>query len=120
MSYKFQPKGLDAASAKQVIEFLFGKTGEGDVDSKFLDMRTDITTQTIFQTLSYYRILEEHFDCKAAGKIANILERLCISTSRMGRLEGVAVLKQEMPKVETILRGMSQELEVKSQTEGGP
>jgi hypothetical protein len=107
---RFQ-KGLDPTSAKQVLEFLFGKDGEG----KFLDMRTDIKDKNTFKTLTYYRLLEEHFESKAAGKIANILERLSLSNERMSRLEGVAVLRQEMPKVETVVRGVSPELETKEE-----
>lgn len=111
MSWKPQ-KGLDATSAKQVLEFLFGKDGD-KASGKFLDMRTEVNDGPFFQALTYYRLLEEHFECSAAGKVANILERLSISAKRMGRLEGVAVLKQEMPKIEQVIRGISQELEAK-------
>ena len=113
MSYgnRFPQKGLDPSSAKQVLEYLFGKDGAG----KFLDTKTEITDRNTFKTLMYYRILEEQCESEAAGAIASVIERLAISSKRMGRLEGVAVLKQEMPRVETIIRTASQEMDAKDE-----
>jgi len=58
----------------------------------------------------YYRILQEQYNCEAAGEIADIIERLAISSGRMGRLEAVNILKQELPKKETLIRGVAESI----------
>jgi hypothetical protein len=108
-------KKFNVTAVKQVLDYLFGKQEEKDGSSKFLDMRTDISERELFNSLTYYRLLEEEYNCKAAGAIANILERLKISAQRMGRLEGVNILKQQMPKEETLIKGLAESLrEVKT------
>ena len=103
MSYRNRDYGkrLDSSAVKQVLTFLFGKKE----DSKFLDTSTDISSKEFFKTLTYYGILSEEYGCEAAKSIGDLLKRLSISTDRMGRLEGVTVLKQEMPKEEILFRG---------------
>jgi len=104
-------KKFNITAVKQVLDYLFSKQEEKDGEgSKFLDMRTDISERELFNSLTYYRLLEEQYNCKAAGAIANILERLKISASRMGRLEGVNILKQQMPKEETLIKGLADSL----------
>lgn len=102
----FQKPGtrLDEATVKKISDFLFGK----EFESKYMDMRTEITGKQMFTALTYYRILQEQLKCKAAGAIADILERLAVSTERRGRLEGVQVLMQQFPKTETLLQGVSE------------
>ena len=99
-------KRLDSSAVKQVLNFLFGKKE----DSKYLDTSTDISSKEFFKTLTYYGILSEEYGCVAARSISDLLKRLSISTNRMGRLEGVTVLKQEMPKEEIMFRGISEGL----------
>lgn len=107
---------FDGSSVKQVLDFLFGKptakkNGERDPnDSKFMDMRTDVSNKQTFQTLFYYRLLEEQYESKAAGCVADIMERIAISTTRMGRLEAVGILKQQLPKEEVLLKGLAESL----------
>jgi hypothetical protein len=110
-------KKFSIGAVKQVLDYLFGKE-EKEGSSKFLDMRTDVSERELFNSLTYYRLLEEQYDCKAAGAIANILERLKISTNRMGRLEGVNILKQQMPKEETLIKGLAESLKEGMQIEG--
>jgi hypothetical protein len=104
MSYQ-QPK-IDQTTVHKIAEFLFGKA-EKETDSQFLDRRTDVTGKHVFAALSYYRVLQERFNCATAGAIADIIERLSISSGRKGRLEGVQTLMQQFPRTETLLQGIS-------------
>jgi hypothetical protein len=104
---------LDEATVRKISDFLFGK----DIDSKYMDIRTEITGKQMFTALTYYRILQEQLKCKTAGVIADILERLSISTQRRGRSEGVQVLMQQLPKTETLMQGVSELLIRKTQGE---
>jgi hypothetical protein len=106
MSSDWQSVKLDSESVKKVLNFLFGEEVKGPT----MDTRTEIKERETFQALAYYRALEEGFDCKAAGLIANILERLAISTQRMGRIEGVEVLKQQYPKEKVLPLGVLNEI----------
>lgn len=120
---------LDKSAVNKVLDFLFGRPEDTEIkqtkkskdakqeqqqpnqnSKRYMDMRTDITNKETFQALTYYRLLEEQYDCKAAGRVADILECLAISNKRMGRLEGVAILKQQLPKEEVLLKGMSDSL----------
>lgn len=97
------PGRLDPATVKQISNFLFQDPKK---DSEFmLDIRTDIQGKELFGALVFYRILGEHFKCKSATAIANILERLSISTKRMGREEAVRILEQGLPKGAKMLIG---------------
>jgi hypothetical protein len=107
MSKNWEGK-VDASSAHKVMGYLFDK--EDGTENKYLDMRTDIQSPEMFKAVHYYRILDEYYQSKAAGIIANILERLAISGKRMGRLEAVTILRQQMPKEETIIRGIADSL----------
>jgi hypothetical protein len=105
-------KKMDKGAVDKVLDFLFRKPTKGDngEESQFLDTRTDISNRELYSTLMYYRILQEQYGCKAAGQIADIIERLAISQNRMGRLEGVNILKQELPKKETLIRGVAESI----------
>lgn len=94
---KPQDSGQDKGVIKQVGDFLFGKPQSGSLeDGEFLDMRTDVNTKQMYTALLYYRVLGASFQCKAATLIANILERLAVSTDREGRKEGVMALLQKI------------------------
>jgi len=106
MSYKDQKK-LDQGTVRKIADYLFGKAKE-ESDSQFLDRRTDVSGKEMFRALTYYRILQERFDCVTAGSIADILERLSISVERKGRIEAVHTLMQQFPKTETLEQGISE------------
>ena len=109
---------FDKGAIDKVLDYLFRKptkTQNGE-ESQFLDTRTDISNREVFTTLMYYRILQEYYGSEAAGKIADIIERLSISLNRMGRLEGVNILKQELPKKETLIRGVAESLKELEET----
>lgn len=108
MSSFKQPK-MDEGTVRKIADYLFGKSTQ-ESDSKFLDRRTDVSGKDMFAALTYYRILQERFNCETAGAIADILERLSISLERKGRLEAVQTLMQQFPKTETLIRGLSDEL----------
>jgi len=108
MSSRVRPK-MDESTVRKIADFLFGK-GDKETNSQFLDRRTDIHGKEMFTALTYYRILQERFDCETAGAIGDILERLSISMERKGRTEAVQTLMQQFPKTETLIRGISDEL----------
>ena len=107
-------KQMDPATTRQIGNFLFQDPKR---DSEhFLDTRTDIPGSDVFSSLLFYRILQEHFSCKAAKTIANVIERLNISRNRLGREEAVRILEQGLPKgskvylgSDTIIRGSEKE-----------
>jgi hypothetical protein len=103
---------MDKGAVDKVLDYLFRKPVKGDngEESQFLDTRCDVSNRETYNTLVYYRILEEQYGCVAAGQIANIIERLSIANNRMGRLEGVNILKQELPKKETLIRGVAESI----------
>lgn len=107
MSFKKDDR-LPQGVVNKINAFLFGK-GKLE-DNEFLDMRTDIKGKKMFQALTYYRLLEKYYDCGSAGVIANVLERLSISDTRAGRIEGVKVLIGGVPKEKTILQGIDNAL----------
>lgn len=101
---------MDPATTRQIGNYLFQDPKKDS--EQFLDTRTDIQGSEVFSTLLFYRILHEHFESKAAKTIANIIERLNISRSRLGREEGVRILEQGLPKgtkvylgADTIMKG---------------
>jgi len=86
----YQKSKLDQSTVKKLFDYLFGK---GDMDdSQYLDMRTIVKGRQMYGALVYYRILQEYFECEAGQTIANILERLNVSDTGVGRDQGVAVL----------------------------
>lgn len=112
-------KKMDKGAVDKVLDFLFRKPHKSDngEESQFLDTRTDISSREIYGTLVYYRILQEQYGCEAAGQIADVIERLAISHSRLGRLEGVNILKQELPKKEVLMRGVAESMRELEETE---
>ena len=107
MSYKKDDR-LPQGVISKINAYLFGN--KGLTDNQFLDMRTDISGKKMFQAITYYRLLEEYYECGSAGKIANVLERLSISNTRMGRIEGVKTLIGGVSKEKTILQGIDNAL----------
>jgi len=105
-------KGLDKSVIKQISEFLFSKfkekNEEKDGENKFLDTRTRIKGKEMFNALTFYRLLEEQYNCKPAGEVADILERLAISDNGEGRLEAFHILKGKTPTEEKMLTGIAE------------
>lgn len=112
-------KKMDKGAVDKVLDFLFRKPvkAQNGEESQFLDTRTDISNREIYSSLMYYRILQEQYGCQAAGEIADVIERLAISNNRLGRLEGVNILKQELPKKEVLMRGVAESIKELEETE---
>lgn len=108
------------ALTDKVGEFLFRRPkangdAKDETESQFLDTSTVISGKADYAVIAYYRVLKEAYGCEVAGKIADILERLNIATVRSSeawnaRMEGVTVLRQPLPKKETLLRGIAETL----------
>lgn len=107
MSHHDKDQGLEKAVTKQIANYLFEKPIQGET-GEFLDIRTDINTKNMFSALLYYRILSTYFESKAAGHVANILERLSISSNREGRKEAVIALLQKLPSPKYLPSGMDE------------
>jgi hypothetical protein len=113
MSYQ---KKDNKALTDKISHFLFRQPSNGDVkkDNQYLDVSCNVLSKEAYGALTYYRLLEEAYGCEAAGKVANILERLSISTVRgdgwNARMEGVTILHNDLPKKETIVRGIADSL----------
>ena len=100
-------KGLEKAVTKQIANYLFEKPITEEA-GEFLDIRTDINTKEMFSALLYYRLLGGYFKCAAATQVANILERLSISSNREGRREAVIALLQKLPSPKYLPSGMDE------------
>jgi len=107
MSFNRDKDKQDPAVTKQIANYLFEKPLEGET-GEFLDIRTDVNTKGMFNALVYYRVLGEYFKCKAATRVANILERLSISSNREGRHEGVIGLLQKLGSPKYLSGGMDE------------
>ena len=107
---------LDEATSRKTGNFLFDKPGKQDngrpniEESQYLDIRTDISTKEMMNALFNLRTMDEYFVTPrgSAGLVANVMERLAISSDRGGRREAVEILRRGMGKV--------QEIEVGSET----
>ena len=117
-SYK-EDERLDKHTAKRVGDYLFRfpdsqdtrkeEIGDEDIkiDSRGLESRTRISGPNTMAALTFYGILRDHFDCKAAQEVSDILMRLMISTNGDGRKEGVEILRGSLPKEVEISRGVA-------------
>lgn len=120
----YEKDRLEKGVTKQISEFLFakpeknGNKEQNENESKFLDMKTHVFSKEFMNSMVYYRTLDEQYGCVAAGKVADLLERLAISYQRQGRLEGFGILKGNTPKQETVLRGLSDELKKALEEDG--
>jgi len=104
-----EEEGLSKSVQDKVSNFAFEK-GELD-DSQYLDMRSDIDGKHMFQAVFFYRVLQECYGSNAAGRIADILERLSLSKSRMSRKEAVTTLiGGKFQRPEEIMRGTEEGL----------
>ena len=120
MNYGQEKKAL----TDKISEFLFRrpKKDVNGEESQFLDTSTVIMNKADYNAIVYYRILQEAYKCKAAGIIADILERCNISTVRSSdcwnaRLEGVSILHQkDLPKKEILTRGIAESLKELEET----
>lgn len=107
---------IDEATVRKVGAYLFDRPteeedGKPDIkESQYLDIRTDIGSKQMMNAVFVYRLMHEYFPTPkgAAGRVANVLERLAISSGRGGRKEAVEILRRGIPKV--------QEIEVGSET----
>jgi len=95
----------DRNVVEKIATYLFSKFDGKDGEP--IDTRTDIPTNEIFKTLTYYRLLES-LGSEKSGKIANIIERLLISRNRKGREEGVRVLESKFPKIKTLFSSVEE------------
>jgi hypothetical protein len=92
----------DKSFINKVAEYLFGESK----DSKYLDLRTRVKGEGIYKAVLYYRFFEEKYNCKTAGIIADIMERLAISIEGKGREEAVqAIQKTILPKTQPVYIG---------------
>jgi hypothetical protein len=92
----------DRSFINRVAEYLFGESK----DSKYLDLRTRVKGEGIYKAILYYRFFEEKYNCKTAGIIADIMERLAISIDGKGREEAVqAIQKTILPKTQPVYIG---------------
>lgn len=108
----FSRPRLSQATVTRITDFLFGN--KDLTESQYLDMRADIKGREVFSAIVYYRILHEYYGCESARVIADLLERLSISTgvrSGSGRSEAVAVLCQNLPKETIIPTGVDRMLQ---------
>lgn len=109
----FSRPRLDQATVTRITDFLFGK--KELTESQYLDMRSDIKGRDVFSAIVYYRILNEYYGCESARVIADLLERLSVSSSREGRSEAVAVLCQNLPKETVIPTGVDSMISAENQ-----
>lgn len=77
--------------------------------SKWLDMRTRITSEDTMNALIFYGILSEALDCNRAGNIKDMIERMLIARGGKGREEAVDILKQNFPRIREVEKGYERE-----------
>lgn len=96
-------KRISFHTEKHAGQYLFdkGKLNE----SKFMDMRTRITSEDTMRALIFYGVLKEGLKCKAAGNIKDMIERMLIARGGKGREEAVDILKQNFPKIREVEKG---------------
>ena len=105
MSKKRQSdKKISFHTERHAGEYLF-KKGEGITDSQYLDMRTRIKSEDTMKALVFYGILGERLKCEAATGIQDMIERMLIARDGEGRLEAVAILRQNFPRVREVAKG---------------
>jgi len=105
---------LDKATAKRTGDFLFyfpdkkeETEGSEKEFSRSLEARTRITGPATTSALTFYGILRDHFDCKEARQVSDVLMRLMISAGGQGRDEAVQILRGSLPKEIEISRGVA-------------
>ena len=104
-------KKISFHTERKAGEYLFDK-GEAVTDSQFLDMRTRIKSEDTMKELIFYWILGERLECEAATDIQNMLERMLIARNGEGRLEAVAILRQNFPRVREVDKGHDKDLDL--------
>lgn len=96
-------KGLPDSVIRNLEKFAFGPPE----NNQFLDMRSDIDGQHMFEAVSLMRVFEEYYESKAAPIIANVLLRLSWSKGRDSRKEAVAaIIGANIQEPEQIVRGI--------------
>ena len=96
-------KKISFHTERHAGEFLFNKGNLSE--SKYMDMRTRITSEDTMRALIFYGVLKEGLKCKAAGDIKDMIERMLIARGGKGREEGVEILKQNFPRVREVAKG---------------
>lgn len=90
---------------QQAHDYLFGVH---DIEEpRNLDIRTDVPTQEMFQTLHYYQILKG-LGSDAGDNLLTHYESLLISWRRLGRGEAVEVLKSREPAKMSVFSSTSE------------
>jgi hypothetical protein len=101
-------KRISFATEKHAGEFLFSSKEMND--SQFMDMRTRIVSEDTMKGLLFYGVLFERLECKAAGELKDMIERMLIARDGTGREEAVSILRQNLPRVREVDKGRGPDL----------
>lgn len=96
-------KKISFHTEKHAGQYLFDK-GELD-ESKYMDMRTRITSEDTMRALIFYGVLGEGLHCDEAKNIKDMIERMLIARAGKGRVEAVDILKQNFPRIREVEKG---------------
>jgi len=103
MSDKKSDKKISYHTERVAGRYLF-EDKEMDA-SKWLDMRTRITSENTMKALVFYGILSEGLECGSAGDIKDMIERMLIARGGKGREEAVEILRQNFPRIREVAKG---------------
>lgn len=99
-----EEKKLDEQTARQAGKFLFDLGQEPDEEedlpwfnSAILSAKTRIKGPDTMNALSYYDVLAQGFQSKAAMIVGDTLKRLLIADKGLGREEAKIILKGSLP-----------------------
>lgn len=98
-----ETKKISFHTERHAGEYLFER-GELD-ESKYMDMRTRITSEDTMRALIFYGILGEGLQCTQAKDIKDMIERMLIARAGKGRGEAVEILKQNFPRIREVEKG---------------
>ena len=103
MSKRDRDKKISYQTERVAGRYLFE---DKEMDSgQWLDMRTRITSENTMKGLIFYGILKEGLECKTAGKIKDMIERMLIARGGKGRSEAVEILRQNFPRIREVDKG---------------
>ena len=103
MSKRDSEKKISYHTERIAGRFLFEDKGMSA--SKWLDMRTRITSEHTMKALVFYGILKEGLSCKSAGNVKDMIERMLIARGGKGREESVSILKLYFPRIREVAKG---------------
>ena len=96
-------KKISFHTERHAGQYLFDR---GTLDeSKYMDMRTRITSEDTMRALIFYGILGEGLKCDEAKNIKDMIERMLIARAGKGRGEAVEILKQNFPRIREVEKG---------------